>query len=97
MDLKGDTITIDAMGCQTAIAQKIITQHGDYLLIVKDNQKNLRKAIEQTMPAEIAKSRKSRFDSFETYEKGMAELKDAFVILAANLCAWEPRQNVGPV
>lgn len=75
MDLKGDTITIDAMGCQTAIAQKIITQHGDYLLIVKDNQKNLRKAIEQTMPSEIAKSRKTRFDSFETYEKGHGRIE----------------------
>jgi len=30
LDLKGCIITIDAMGCQTAIAEKIVTQQGDY-------------------------------------------------------------------
>ncbi len=37
--IKGCLITIDAMGCQTAIAEQIIDQGGDYLLAVKKNQK----------------------------------------------------------
>lgn len=34
-------VTIDAMGCQTEIAQKIIEKEADYILAVKENQKEL--------------------------------------------------------
>jgi len=39
--LAGALVTIDAMGCQTRIAQAILDRGGDYLLAVKDNQSNL--------------------------------------------------------
>lgn len=39
--LAGCIVSIDAMGCQTAIAQKIIDKKGDYVLSVKKNQKTL--------------------------------------------------------
>jgi len=39
--LHGAVITIDAMGCQTSIAQQIVEGGGDYLLAVKDNQPTL--------------------------------------------------------
>jgi len=39
--IKGCTITIDAMGCQQEIATKIIKQEANYILAVKDNQKQL--------------------------------------------------------
>ena len=45
--LKGCLVTIDAMGCQKAIAAKIIQQESDYLLMVKNNQPTLAAAIEQ--------------------------------------------------
>jgi predicted transposase YbfD/YdcC len=45
LDLKGAWVTIDAMGCQKAIAQKIVDKGGDYLLAVKDNQENLKDDI----------------------------------------------------
>ena len=41
LDLKKAVVTIDAMGCQTEIAQQIRAKGGDYLLGVKDNQKTL--------------------------------------------------------
>jgi predicted transposase YbfD/YdcC len=41
MDLAGDSITIDAMGCQTAIAEKIRKKKADYVLAVKENQPTL--------------------------------------------------------
>jgi hypothetical protein len=44
--LKGCLVTIDAMGCQKAIAAKLIQQESDYLLMVKNNQPNLAAAIE---------------------------------------------------
>lgn len=39
--LEGSIITIDAMGCQTAIAEKIVEKGADYVLAVKDNQGHL--------------------------------------------------------
>jgi predicted transposase YbfD/YdcC len=38
LDLRGATVTIDAMGCQTEIAKTITDGGGHYLLAVKENQ-----------------------------------------------------------
>ena len=45
--LKGCIVTMDAMGCQTAIAGQIRAQEGDYLLALKSNHKKAYKAIKQ--------------------------------------------------
>lgn len=44
--LKGFLVSIDAMGCQKAIASQIVGKGGDYLLAVKGNQPGLLQAIE---------------------------------------------------
>jgi len=44
VDIEGAIITIDAMGTQTAIAEKIIDGKGDYLLALKGNQGTLHDA-----------------------------------------------------
>ena len=41
LDIKGSTVTIDAMGTQTAIAEKIIHRNADYILALKENQPTL--------------------------------------------------------
>jgi len=46
--IEGAIITIDAMGCQKAIAQQIVSQKGDYILRVKTNQGALHDAMETT-------------------------------------------------
>ena len=38
LDLQGATVTIDAMGCQTAIAEQIVQRGGNYVLALKGNQ-----------------------------------------------------------
>ena len=43
--IRGALVTIDAMGCQTKIAQKILDREADYLLAVKDNWPNLHAEI----------------------------------------------------
>lgn len=43
--LKGCIVTIDAMGCQRAIAAKITGQEADYVLMVKNNQPGLAAAL----------------------------------------------------
>ena len=46
-DVRGATVTIDAMGCQTEIAKKIREKEGNYILAVKDNQKTLHRDIRE--------------------------------------------------
>ena len=46
IDLTNSLITIDAMGCQKAIARDIVAGGGDFVISVKDNQPKLREAIE---------------------------------------------------
>ena len=43
--LDGATVTIDAMGCQTAIATQIVEQGADYVLALKDNQPTLHERV----------------------------------------------------
>ena len=46
LDLKGATVTIDAMGCQHKIVEAIIDKDADYLIAVKENQPKLREEVE---------------------------------------------------
>lgn len=46
LTLDGCIVTLDAMGCQTNIAEKIRSQKADYILQVKDNQKDLKEQME---------------------------------------------------
>lgn len=48
LDIKGDIVTIDAMGCQKNIAKLIITGESDYILAVKGNQPTLEEGIVDT-------------------------------------------------
>ncbi|WP_445354469.1 ISAs1 family transposase [Microbulbifer sp. EKSA008] len=45
LDLNGAIITLDAMGCQKTITQKIIERGGDYVIAVKGNQDKLHQQI----------------------------------------------------
>jgi predicted transposase YbfD/YdcC len=47
--IHGCIVTIDAMGCQRSIADKIIAKGGDYLLAVKGNQGSLEEQVKQTV------------------------------------------------
>lgn len=48
LDLRGAVVTIDAMGCQKAIAEQIVKQGGDYILQVKKNQPELHDLLVKT-------------------------------------------------
>jgi predicted transposase YbfD/YdcC len=49
LDLDGALVTIDAIGCQKGIAQKIVGRGGDYALVVKANQERLLEDIQETV------------------------------------------------
>jgi predicted transposase YbfD/YdcC len=46
MAIEGAIVTIDAMGCQRHIAEKIVDKKADYVLALKGNQSTLRKDVE---------------------------------------------------
>jgi len=41
LDIKGRIVTVDSLGTQKVIAAQIISQQGDYMMAVKDNQPHL--------------------------------------------------------
>lgn len=47
LDLQGALVTIDAMGCQKALTEKITARGGDYVLALKDNQPTLHEDVHQ--------------------------------------------------
>jgi predicted transposase YbfD/YdcC len=74
--LQGCIVTIDAMGCQTAIAQTIIAQGADYVLALKGNQP----ALEQAVQVMFAEAQATGFqglahDQHTTVEKGHGRIE----------------------
>jgi predicted transposase YbfD/YdcC len=70
INIKGCTVTIDAMGCQRSIAQKIIKKEGDYVLALKGNHSLLHEEI--VMYFDDAQERKFKgidYSYFETRGK----------------------------
>ena len=57
LQIKGQVITIDAMGTQTAIAEEIRGKRADYVLALKGNQRTLHEEV------------KEYFADMELYEK----------------------------
>lgn len=47
IDIEGDIVTIDAMGCQTDIAAKIRKRKADYVLALKDNHPTLHEEVRE--------------------------------------------------
>ena len=45
LDLDGALVSLDAMGCQRGLAEKIVAKGGDYLLALKGNQGNLHEDV----------------------------------------------------
>jgi predicted transposase YbfD/YdcC len=54
LDLEGALVTIDAMGCQTEIAEDIRLAGADYVLAVKENQPRLYEDIDRLAEAVLA-------------------------------------------
>ncbi len=50
LTLKGTLVTIDAMGCQKAIAEAVVDGGGDYVLAVKGNQERLHEDVQTVLP-----------------------------------------------
>lgn len=84
VEIHGAFVTIDAMGCQTAIAEKIVDEGGHYVLAVKDNQPKLSEAIQahfvDHLEDDFARIKVSRYRTVANKNNhGRAEERDYFV------------------
>lgn len=71
LEVKGCIVTIDAMGCQKEISEKIISKKADYVLAVKDNQKKLHEEIIDFFDCAKEHDFKNvSYDYFEEVSKG---------------------------
>jgi predicted transposase YbfD/YdcC len=84
--LKGCIVTIDAMGCQTAIATTIVGQDADYVLALKGNQGTLHREVQDLfMHARATHFQDVAHDFYETVNKdhGRLEVRRHWIITEA--------------
>jgi predicted transposase YbfD/YdcC len=92
LDLRGSTVTIDAIGCQTKIAATIQERGGEYLLQIKANQKLLEQAAQQTFadaedsaPRPMDHRPSPELQVFEETDKGHGRLETRTTKLCRDL------------
>jgi predicted transposase YbfD/YdcC len=82
LEISGCLVTIDAMGCQTEIAAKIVDSGADYVLAVKGNQPTLHEGIaeffEDHVEDDFARQKVSRHRTHEVAH-GREETRHYFV------------------
>ena len=81
LELSGTVVTIDALGCQRAIAEKIVAKNADYILAVKENQGHLLDEIKDSFQMLTADAVAEEID----YGHGRVEQRRCAVIADLSL------------
>ena len=102
LDLKGALVTIDAIGCQKAIAEKIVAKEADYVLAVKRNQERLLSDIQETVTKALdGELAKHQVATVTTIEDGHGRHEERSYTVITNLegirdrAAWPGLKVVG--
>jgi len=99
LDLAGATVTIDALGCQTAIASQIVTQGADYVLALKKNHPTLYADVAGAFAVEraeaFANTPAGTFAYLRTVEKdhGRLEIRQHWLLRDPALLAYRNPTN----
>ncbi len=102
LEVAGCIVTIDAMGCQKKIAEKIIEKGADYVLAVKKNQGNLFDDVTGLFDrAQEAGFEGSDYDKTEDKGHGRIEIRECWTISGLedwgsirNLSKWKDLRTV---
>jgi predicted transposase YbfD/YdcC len=87
LTLNGASVSVDAMGCQKNIAEKIIKSGGQYLLAVKENQRSLLDDIEYSFrDLKVA-------DTAKTIEKSHGRMEERKCEIIKDLGMIEKSEN----
>lgn len=105
LEVSGCIITTDAMGCQTAIAQKAIDNDADYVLVVKENQHRLLEAL-QGLFDDPHEMRWVDCDYHKTTDKGHGRIEirecwttsdSEYLQYIASFAEWASLQSIGMI
>ena len=82
INIEGSIITIDAIGTQEIIANKIVDKHGHYVLKVKKNQKELLRQIKQQFKTynNLYGNDKVKYKKTVEKDHGRGEIREYFLI-----------------
>ena len=104
LELKGCIVTLDAMGCQKAIAEQIVERGGQYVLALKGNQSTLAEAVEELFTeADAAEYAGWPMDFYETTERahGRVETRRYWTLTGVEkipqAAGWKDLNTVGMV
>jgi predicted transposase YbfD/YdcC len=89
LDIKGSTVSIDAIGCQREIAQQIVEKEADYLLAVKGNQADLLEEISESFQYSRAEQTNEEWE----YDHGRFETRNCSILTAAQVLSPNLRQT----
>ena len=84
LELKGAIVTIDAMGCQRKIVEKIVEKGADYAIALKGNQEKLHDEVAGYLDAAIADGGARMF---ETRDEGHGRVEARRLYAVSNV-AW---------
>jgi predicted transposase YbfD/YdcC len=105
LEIAGCIVTIDAIGCQTKIVEKIIAKQAEYVLPVKENQGKLHETL-RLLFDNSAEMRRVPCEYHRTVDKdhGRIEIRECwatsdpeYVRYIASLADWRGLQSVGMV
>jgi predicted transposase YbfD/YdcC len=87
LDIKGAIVTMDAMGCQKELIQKIVNEKkADYLIGLKGNQETMhREFLEYAQSVLQDPLEKDQYEMYRTMEKGHGRIEERRYYLFRNL------------
>ena len=89
MEIKGCIVTIDAMGTQTKIAEKIIEKGAEYVLSVKENQPLLHSDIALYFQTEL----KNLMKTAKTTEKSHGRYETREMVISKDIAWLDPERK----
>ena len=85
LDLNNKVISIDAMGCQSAIAKQIVEGGGDYILALKGNQETLHEEVKEAFNGLTKDIYDTKMSEAEEIEKGHGRIEKRRVKVSQNV------------
>ena len=90
LDVNGHIVTVDAMGCQYAIANKIVKKGGDYIFSLKGNQGSLSEKVQLLLNAPNTKTCPTLTD----YDKGHGRIETRTCVVSNDVeCLQKEYEN----
>lgn len=86
LEINGCIVTIDAIGTQKDIAEKIISKNADYILSLKENQKNMYKDVKLYLD-DICKDKDviNSSNYYKTVEKGHGRIETRTCVISKEI------------